>query len=144
MRADRTIRLLFFLLTMQLLFVPPLHAQTEPDSPPEQKMLTLVRAVMCEEIRSYAPFVPAIVFSIRLGKVYCYTEFDPVPEKSAIVYRWYRRDILVTTRRVELFPPRWSTYSSIQLREIDKGPWRVEVDGPGDTPLTVLRFSITD
>ena len=44
--------------------------------------LTLVRAVMCETIQEYAPAHPAVVFSIDLGRVSCFTEFDPVPEKT--------------------------------------------------------------
>jgi hypothetical protein len=43
-----------------------------------------------------------------------------------------------------LKPPRWSTFSSIQLREADKGPWRVEIVDEKDRLHKTLRFSITD
>jgi len=38
----------------------------------------------------------------------------------------------------------WSTYSQIQLRETDKGPWRVEISDQNGKVFDVLRFSITD
>ncbi len=106
--------------------------------------LTLVEAVMCERIESYAPQTPAVVFSINIGKVSCYSNFDPVPEKTYIYHRWYFKDRLTTRKRLSLKPPRWGTYTSIQLREADRGPWRVEIADKDGNILKILRFSITD
>ncbi len=106
--------------------------------------LTLAKAVMCEAIQEYAPANPAVVFSIDLGRVSCFTEFDPVPEKTTIHHKWYQNDILVTEKRLTINPPRWSSFTSVQLRESDKGPWRVEVTDENDNLMRTLRFSITD
>lgn len=106
--------------------------------------LTLVRAVMCETIREYAPAQPAVVFSIELGKVSCFTEFDPVPENTFIHHKWYQNDNLITEKRLTLNPPKWGTFTSIQLRDADKGPWRVEVTDENGNLMRILRFSITD
>ncbi len=108
------------------------------------KQLTLVHAVMCEEIKDHAPQNQAIVFSIQKGTVCCFTSFDPVPEKTFIYHNWLYRG--KPTSRIKLFlqPPRWSTFSRIQLRESDKGPWRVEIIDQEGTLLRVVRFSITD
>jgi hypothetical protein len=106
--------------------------------------LTLTEAVMCESIESYAPQTPAVVFSINIGKVSCYSNFDPVPEKTYIYHRWYFKDRLTTRKRLYLKPPRWGTYTSIQLREADRGPWRVEITDKDGNILKILRFSITD
>ncbi len=106
--------------------------------------LTLAEAVMCESIESYAPQTPAVVFSINIGKVNCYSNFDPVPEKTHIYHRWYFKDRLTTRKRLYLKPPRWGTYTSIQLREADRGPWRVEIADKDGNILKILRFSITD
>ena len=106
--------------------------------------LTLFRAVMCETIQEYAPAQPAVVFSIELGRVSCFTEFDPVPEKTTIHHKWYQNDSLVTEKRLTINPPRWSSFTSVQLRESDKGPWRVEVTDENDKLMHTLRFSITD
>jgi hypothetical protein len=106
--------------------------------------LTLVRAVMCETIQEYAPSHPAVVFSIELGRVSCFTEFDPVPEKTYISHKWYQKDSLITEKRLTLNPPKWSSFTSVQLRDADKGPWRVEITDENDKLMRILRFSITD
>ncbi|MBU0987328.1 MAG: DUF2914 domain-containing protein [Proteobacteria bacterium] len=99
---------------------------------------------MCEEIKDYAPYNAAVVFSIAIGKVSCFTAFDPVPEKTFIYHEWYHQDKPSTKKKLYLQPPRWSTYTSIQLRETDKGPWRVEIIDHKGNLLDVVRFSITD
>lgn len=105
---------------------------------------TLVRSVICEGIDNYAPLNPGLVFSINLGRVSCYTDFDPVTEETHIYHKWYFRDRFATRKKLSLKPPRWATFSSIQLRREDKGPWRVEVVDSNERILDVLRFSITD
>ncbi len=108
------------------------------------KKLTLEQAAMCEEIKEYTPYNSAVVFSIKIGKVSCFTSFDPVPEKTFIYHKWYHRDKPSTKKKLTLNPPRWSTYSSILLRETDKGPWRVEISDQKGNLLRILRFSVTD
>jgi hypothetical protein len=103
-----------------------------------------VRAVICEQLKDRLPKNEAIVFSITNGRVYCYTDFDPVYKNTHIYHNWFRRDILTAKVKLSLKPPRWSTFSYISLRNTDKGPWRVEITGPEGYILQTLRFSITD
>ena len=120
--------------------------QTDGSESPEEpvKQLTLTQHMMCEAIKELEPINTAIVFSIDVEKVICYTTFDPVPEKTVIYHNWYRRNVLNTKIKLSLRQPRWRTYSSIQLRETDKGPWRVEITDAKGRILGLLRFSITD
>ena len=99
---------------------------------------------MCEGIKNLLPRNQAVIFSIINGKVFCYTSFDPVPEKTFIYHNWFYKDSLSTRIKLFLKPPRWAAYSSIKLREVDKGPWRVEITDNKGMALHVLRFSITD
>ncbi len=137
---------LIVILCLNLFFPHLLFAQNprHPKSGATPKKLALDRAVMCEDIKDFAPNNPAVVFSIKIGKVCCYTSFDPVPKKTFIYHKWYHRDSLSTSKRLYLQPPRWATFSTIQLRETDKGPWRVEVSDRNGKLLYILRFSITD
>ena len=138
-----------FLLLVFILGIPVCGSQartegnTVPPATAADTELTLVRAMMCQEIKEYQPVNPAVVFSVSIGEVYCFSAFSPVPVQTVIDYKWYRRDDLVTTRRVVLYSPKWSTYSSIHLRVADIGPWRVEIIGPEEQVLKVLRFSVT-
>lgn len=109
-----------------------------PESP------VLVQAQMCEAIEMFLPVNPAVVFSISLGRVYCFTAFDPVFEESIVYHRWYRQDRLISNTRLVLNPPRWSSFSSMQLRSADKGPWRVEIVDRREKVLKILRFGISD
>jgi len=104
----------------------------------------LDNAVMCEEIKDFTPKNQSVVFSIKIGKVSCFTSFDPVPEETVIYHNWFHKDKPSTKKRLTLQPPRWATYSSIQLRETDKGPWRVEIIDQKENILHTLRFTITD
>ncbi len=104
----------------------------------------LIESAMCEGIKGLSPLNPSIVFSMEIGKVSCFTSFDPVPKETSIYQKWYHRDVLSKTQRLVLKPPRWATFSSIQLREADKGPWRVEITDHADHILHILRFSIVD
>ena len=114
------------------------------DTAAPAKHFHLLRAVMCESIENYEPNNVGVAFSIDVGKVSCYTAFDGVADTTYIQHKWYRRDELVTAKRLTLKPPSWATYSSIQLREDDKGPWRVEIWDAHDRLIKTLRFSIVD
>jgi hypothetical protein len=106
--------------------------------------LTLTKAVMCESIKDYKPVNPAVVFSIELSRVSCFTTFDPVPKQTYIHHKWYRRGTLITDKRLTINPPSWSSFTSVQLRDADKGPWRVEITDDKGHIMRILRFSITD
>jgi len=110
----------------------------------KKEKLAITQAVMCEEIRDYEPQNRAAVFSISTGKVYCFTAFNPVPSNMYVYHSWYRRDRLITTRRLSLKTPAWSVFSTIQLRQADKGPWRVEVKDHNGGVIKIIKFSITD
>ena len=106
--------------------------------------LHLSEAVICEGLENFKPVNPSVVFSVRIGSVMCYTEFDRVPSQTSVFHDWIRQDKLIFRKKLVLKPPSWSSVSSIQLREADKGPWRVEIRDADDNLLRTLHFSITD
>jgi hypothetical protein len=119
----------------------PLSQKMKKQPAPE---LTLTNAIICEYVRGYKPYNQTIAVSTSIGKAICYTSFDPVPERTVIYHHWYRFDVMSTSIKLELQPPSWATYSTFQLREADKGPWRVEVTDKDGSVFSILRFSITD
>ncbi len=106
--------------------------------------ITMVQAVMCESIENFKPVNPGVLFSLSSGEVFCFSNFDPVLEKTNILHRWYKKDKLIFTMSLTLSPPKWSSFSRVQIRDADKGPWRVEIHNADDILLQTLRFSITD
>ncbi len=104
----------------------------------------LVRAVICEGLKAGQPLGPAVIFSVRLGRIACLAEFEGVAERSEVFHTWYQRDSLSSRVRLALSPPRWSTFNSIQLQPEDIGPWRVEITDAKGRLLQILRFSVTE
>ena len=110
----------------------------------EIKKLALGATATCELVKNGSPMNKAAVFSSTLKKVYCYTNFTSVPEKVFTFHNWYLRDRLKASIKLVLRPTRWSTYSAMELRSSDRGPWRVEVTDEDGNVLETLRFSIID
>jgi Protein of unknown function (DUF2914) len=104
----------------------------------------LLQAAVCEDVRNWSPHNPAVVFSVSREKIFCFSRFDAIPSEMLIFHQWYYRDEPMIQMRLKLYPPNWSTFSSINLRESDIGPWRVEITDADNNILTVLRFSVTD
>jgi hypothetical protein len=147
MKLSKSVILLAFLAITISLPTQGTCREDEGQSPPAgtaSEKLTLGSAAMCQGIRDFAPLNRAIVFSVTIGEVFCFTFFNPVPEKIFVYHAWHFKDELITEKKLTLKPPQWSTYSSIKLRDADKGPWRVEITDEAGTLHRVLRFSITD
>jgi hypothetical protein len=137
-------RLLYILAVPLWIILAAPASYVQPADADASSMLVLDDAVMCEAMDGLAPKNRAVVFSLGIGEVLCFTSFSNIANETAIYHKWYRRDQLSTSRRLTLKPPRWSTVSKIQFREADKGPWRVEIVDDTGRILKTLRFSITD
>jgi hypothetical protein len=136
--------LIFFITVPFLLFLPfSVFSQSNTTATGDGRP-TLVEALMSEDIQEQIPQNPTTIFSIEQRKVICYTSFDPVPKKTVIYHHWFHRDRPSAKMKLTLKPPRWSSYSSFQLRAEDLGPWRVEVTDSEGQIFHVLRFSITE
>jgi hypothetical protein len=125
-----------------VLVVPNAVWCREVSSPPAAPKL--VKAVMCETIQKFTPVNQAVVFSIGLGRVSCFTEFDQVVKQRVIYHRWYHKGRLISVKQFTLNPPRWSSFSSMQLRDADIGPWQVAITDEKGRLISTLRFSITE
>nr|WP_319396892.1 DUF2914 domain-containing protein [uncultured Desulfobacter sp.] len=135
-----------FLLSRLFIVLGVIAALVIPNSvsQADQPRMVLADAVVCEGISNFRPVTPAVVFSVSQGEVFCFSEFDPVYEKTAIFHKWYKRDKLIFSMRLVLSVPKWSSFSRVQMRDADKGPWRVEIRDEDDTLLKTLRFSMSD
>jgi Protein of unknown function (DUF2914) len=122
------------------------HAQgpTRPAAGSPTSKAALIQAIVCEEVKDGIPYNASVAFSISAGKIYCFTFFDSITEEMPIYHHWIFRDRPSARIRLSLKPSRWATFSSIQLREADKGPWRVEITDASGRVFKILRFSVTD
>ena len=120
------------------------QAPATPSATADQTAPTLSQAVLCESIENFKPVNPSAVYPVSQGTIMCFTAFDVVPRETEIYHVWIKRDERVYRKRLILKPPRWSSVSSVQLREADKGPWRVEIRDADGQLYAILRFSITE
>lgn len=143
-RRTAVFSLMIFGLIFQQAFQPlPLALRALPAAAAPAET-ALVSAVVCENVKDLSPQNPAIVFAVAGGKVSCFSAFDPVSQNMPVFHNWYYRDKLITKIKLTLKTPRWSTFSTIQLRESDIGPWRVEITDQKGNVFSVLRFSVTE
>jgi len=106
--------------------------------------LTIVRSQMCESVNNHEPVNPTVALSVDKEKAFCFTVIENIEKSSYVYHNWIRQDKTVTRVKLLIKPPRWSTFSSIALRDIDKGPWRVEVTDMEGNTIKTLRFSVVD
>ena len=140
MPTNRTI----LTLVLWICLLPSVFAADNASPRRAADQLHLSEAVICESLDNFKPLNPSAVFSVQMGSVMCFTAFDRVPTQTSIYHDWIRQDKLVFRKKLVLKTPSWSSVSSIQLREADKGPWRVEIRDNDGNLLRTLRFSITD
>jgi len=138
----RSLLLILFMLHVSVL--SGIGNENDSSKKPSSHTLKLVQAVMCEDVKNQQPINPTLALSVSIGKAICFSSFESVTEKTYVVHKWIRKDVSVTKEKLFLQPPRWATFSRIHLREIDKGPWRVEISDSDGNILQILRFSITD
>ncbi len=144
MKIFRKLYVVILLITVLLPTIAVGQAAKEQPLALEPKKLALGATATCENVLSGIPENKAVAFSLALKRVYCYTNFTSVPEKTFTFHNWYFRDNLKASIKLVLRPSRWSTYSAMELRSSDKGPWRVEVTDEEGNILSTQRFSIID
>jgi hypothetical protein len=132
------------IMALELVAVALASAQDGKNGQSDARGMVLAEAAMCEQVSENTRCNKAVAFSITLGQVSCLTVFDQIEDKSFVYHSWYRQDTLSTKKRLAIKPPRWATVSTMELREADKGPWRVEISDSSGRVLAVLRFSVVD
>ena len=139
--------IVFFIILSAMTFsvVWPSSCNSQPRPRENENVhFRLVQAFLCEEVREGIPINQAIVFSVSSGTICCYTMFDEIEQDTVIYHQWLSRDRESTKFRLSLKDPRWATFSSIQLREGDKGPWQVKIMDSNGRILKTLRFSVVE
>ena len=98
---------IIILICCNLLLASQVLPQNSQDSllTRDSKEPVLDYAVICEEIKDFTPKNQGVVFSIKIGKVSCFTSFDPVPKKTFIYHKWFHKDKPSTKKRLTLQPP---------------------------------------
>jgi hypothetical protein len=136
---------LFVFSALTLIFAWPSGCEAQPPlRKDEDPQFNLIQAFMCEKIIEGTPYGRGIAFSVSTGTICCYTLFNEIKQNSEIYHHWFSRDKPTAQFKLVLKEPRWATFSNIELRDDDKGPWRVEIRNANGRLLRTLRFSVVD
>ncbi len=144
MLKKQSLILVSVILPFTLCLSPSIAKDDNALAAPSSVRSVLIHASMCERIELLAPVNQAVSFSVKRDQVFCITTFNPVPKQTYVYHTWFQRDKLIKIKRLPLNPPRWTTFSSIQLRQADKGPWYIEINDREGRLLKILRFSVTE
>lgn len=132
-------RLIVFLPILALNYINNLNCYAQPTDE-----IKLVKAEICEDSKQGECIFPNKILPFSNNKVFCYTAFDSIGKPTFIYHKWYYRDEPMATFTLKLKPGYYASLSNIQIREKDKGPWKVEIVDSNNKILMVLRFSIVD
>jgi hypothetical protein len=126
-----------------IFFNMPVLAE-QPENIEEAASPVIKKAVMCENVQDGLPVNRTIVINVSNSSAYCWSEFDPVLADGSVYHEWYRKGELITRKKLAVHPPRWASYSRLPLRQVDVGPWHLNITDENGNVLTTLRFSITE
>ncbi len=107
-----------------------------------QGSFTIARLVVSEGVIDREPSGVGEVFSLSLGKVYCFLEAKDIDADTDVHFVWYhegiqRADVPLVVRKGS----RWRTFASKKLGNW-KGAWKVELQDAEGTVLKTVDFSV--
>ncbi len=117
-------------------------APSESSPSVSQAATTVVDAQICEEIIEHEPVSSGDVFTGEITKLYCYSKIES-SEETEIRHIWsFNNTLVAETPLLVGISPGWRTFSSKNIRPIDKGDWKVEIVDTNDNVLKTLEFVI--
>lgn len=99
-------------------------------------------ATMCTGVADRSPLGPGETFGADVGRLFCFTRIIGIREETTITHVWYAGDEKVFEYALAVRPPTWRTWSEKNIPPQRKGPWHVDVVGPGGEVLRTLEFAI--
>lgn len=88
--------------------------------------IVISRAVICKDIQNREPVDVGISFAADAEKIYFFTEIKST-ESGQIKHIWYYKNEKVSETTLDYRPPRFRTWSTLQIKPVQKGEWNVEV-----------------
>jgi hypothetical protein len=113
-----------------------------PTSGAFAKMVSVVEAVVCQEVVDRAPVGISDTFPAGTERVFCFTRIDAAEGETAITHNWYHQGTLKASVVLPVRASSWRTWSSKSLLPEWTGEWMVEVLSQDGTPLESVVFFV--
>jgi hypothetical protein len=125
-----------------LTWIVSLTLITLPISGALAQMVSVVEAVVCQEIVDRAPVGISDAFPAGIERVFCFTRIDAAEGETAITHNWYHQGTLKASVVLPVRAKHWRTWSSKSLLPEWTGEWMVEVLSQDGTPLESIVFTV--
>ena len=104
--------------------------------------LQVTEAYICLDVVDLQCQGKDTTFSSSLGKLYCFTRVIGAQEPTQIFHVWYYGQHERARVPLQVNSSNWRTYSSKIIQAHEAGQWRVEILGPNNELLNVVRFQL--
>ncbi len=128
----------FLFIFINIMFIMPLIAQAETESP-----LTVFRASICYNIVEHEPLDIGTTFTNDVKKLYCFSEIMGAKTNTHVTHVWYYMGAERARKQLRVHGARWRTYSSKLIQSYETGNWEVKIIDAEEKLLKVLKFNIT-
>ncbi len=105
--------------------------------------LNVATAVICKNIADRQAVEPGTIFSVSVGRLYCYSKIADIQSSTKIVHVWYFGDTERARKPLGVNPPSWRTYSSKIIQAHEIGKWHVKILDASGNSLEDVEFEIT-
>lgn len=110
-------------------------------SPVLAQGLSVEKIVVAQAVDQLTPIAVKGTFPADVGKVYCFSKISGATSETTITHVWYWKDQEMARVELPVRAASWRTYSSKNILDHWRGPWRVEIFH-GGTYLSGVDFTV--
>lgn len=108
-----------------------------------EKLVIKVNEIkFCKSVEEMKPIGNGTRFNEDVGMIYCFTKLKSNLETGSVFHIWYYKDKEMAKIQLPVKAKTWSTWSSKEISEGQRGEWRVDVVDPSGKLLANRKFRI--
>lgn len=97
---------------------------------------------ICRDVVDRTPVGSGGVFTVNVGKLYCFTKVVGAQTDTKIIHNWFMNGKLKSSVTLPVKSANWRTWSTKEIKENDAGDWMVEVLSETGEPIESILFFI--
>jgi hypothetical protein len=97
---------------------------------------------ICRDVVDRTPVGIGSVYTVGVGKLYCFTKVIGAQTETKITHNWFRNGKLKASITLPVKSASWRTWSIKEISPKDSGDWMVEVLSETGAPIESILFFI--
>ena len=135
-------RIAIFLTIISLFLFPGYSFCDETVKDATANQLGLEVLAICRDVVDRTPLGSGSVFTVSVGKLFCFTKVVGAQTDTKIIHNWFRNGKLKTSITLPVKSASWRTWSAKEIHPKDAGDWMVEVLSETGAPIESILFFI--